>query len=61
MREYRISRELLAEVIEVLRCYWFTYDSEGESYNNDDVIEVTRKLEEVIQEQRGERYLKGEG
>lgn len=40
-----IEEKLLEDVIGVMRIYWFSEDGE---YNNDDIMDVTKELEEAI-------------
>jgi len=40
---------LLKEVLGVLQDHWFE-DVDGEEYNNDDVIEVSKKIDKFLEE-----------
>lgn len=40
---------LLKEAREVLSSCWFTWDEDGESYNNDDVIDFTYKIDAELE------------
>ena len=51
MKTYRISEELLEAFRSMLSDHMFDYDEDGESYNNDDIIELQEALEKEIQDQ----------
>jgi|GEM_PF-6646506 len=46
--------DLLKEARAVLRDYRFSYDEEGEEYNNDDVIAISRKIDDALARATGE-------
>jgi len=47
-RALKEARTLLAEAKEVLGRYWFHGTDDGESYNNDDVIEIDNRIEAFL-------------
>lgn len=45
-----ISKKLFDEMMEVIREHQFWYDEDGESYNDDDVIDLVDRIEKEIKE-----------
>ena len=56
------DKEILKEAVELLkeaddRLEWFDYDDEGESYNNEEVIELSRRIRNFLDKTR--KLIKG--
>ena len=56
------NKEILKEAVELLeeaddRLEWFDYDDEGESYNNEEVIELSRRIRNFLDKTR--KLIKG--
>ena len=53
-KRYTISVEMIEAILDTLNDYWFYYDEDGDSYNNDEVIALTKHLEAHLKAQQGE-------
>jgi len=49
--KYKLSKELVDEIKEVLESRWFIADDDGE-YSDEEVIRVSKKLEEELKGQK---------
>ena len=50
-RELAEARETLKESRDVLGHYWFGSYGDGDEYNNDDVIEISEKIDIILSKQ----------
>ena len=48
---YTLSKAILEDILDHLHDHWFWYDDEGDSYNEDDTIELTKKVEAYLEKQ----------